>query len=211
MEVLSAWSTIRATIKFTSHITIPSVKLSSVNDTMTTVLSQNDLNILRVGTSTSSRLFLKNIICMNTRVQTFYCPCTLPCHQQVRDTFICHYCCQSYFFPTTGQNRALKNELRAVCACSVVSDSLQPHGLQPTRLLFPWNSPGKNTGVGCQSLLQGIFPTQEPKPRLLRSLHWQVDSLPLVPPGKPNQALPTHLHLSPGDSVLGAHQSLHQK
>ena len=34
---------------------------------------------------------------------------------------------------------------------------LQPHGLQPARLLCPWNSPGKNTGVGCHFLLQGIF------------------------------------------------------
>ena len=39
----------------------------------------------------------------------------------------------------------------------VVSDSLGPHGLQPARLLCPWNSPGKNTGVGSHSLLQGIF------------------------------------------------------
>ena len=43
---------------------------------------------------------------------------------------------------------------------SVVSDSLWPHGLQPTRLLSPWDSPGKSTGVGCHFLLQGIFPTQ---------------------------------------------------
>ena len=43
---------------------------------------------------------------------------------------------------------------------SVVSDSLQPHGLQPARLLCPWDFPGKNTGVGCHSLLQGIFPIQ---------------------------------------------------
>ena len=33
-------------------------------------------------------------------------------------------------------------------------------GLQPSRLLCPWTSPGKNTGVGCHFLLQGIFPTQ---------------------------------------------------
>ena len=39
---------------------------------------------------------------------------------------------------------------------SVVSDSLQPHGLYS-----PWNSQGQNTGVGSLSLLQGIFPTQE--------------------------------------------------
>ena len=33
---------------------------------------------------------------------------------------------------------------------SVVSDSSRPHGLQPTRLLCPWDTPGKSTGVGCQ-------------------------------------------------------------
>ena len=38
--------------------------------------------------------------------------------------------------------------------------SLRPHGLQPARPLCPWDSPGKNPGVGCQFLLQGIFPTQ---------------------------------------------------
>ena len=43
---------------------------------------------------------------------------------------------------------------------SVVSDSSQPHGLQPTRLLCPWDFPGRSTGMGCHCLLQGIFPTQ---------------------------------------------------
>ena len=37
---------------------------------------------------------------------------------------------------------------------SVVSDSVRPHGLNPTRLPCPWDSPGKNTGVGCHFLLQ---------------------------------------------------------
>ena len=41
-----------------------------------------------------------------------------------------------------------------------MSDSLWPHGLQPARLLCLWNSLDKNTGVGCHSFLQGIFPTQ---------------------------------------------------
>ena len=36
---------------------------------------------------------------------------------------------------------------------SVVSDSSRPHGLQPTRVLCPWDFPGKNTGVGCHCLL----------------------------------------------------------
>ena len=64
---------------------------------------------------------------------------------------------------------------------SVVSDSLQPHGLYPARFLCPWDFPGKNTGVGCHFLLQRIFPTQGSNPCLLCLLHWQVDSLPLVP------------------------------
>ena len=38
--------------------------------------------------------------------------------------------------------------------CSVVSDYSWPHGLQPTRLLRPWDFPGKSTGVGCHCLLQ---------------------------------------------------------
>ena len=38
---------------------------------------------------------------------------------------------------------------------SVVSHSSRPHGLQPTRLLHPWDFPGKSTGVGCHCLLQG--------------------------------------------------------
>ena len=37
---------------------------------------------------------------------------------------------------------------------SVVSDYYRPHGLQPTRLLRPWDLPGKSTGVGCHCLLQ---------------------------------------------------------
>ena len=50
-----------------------------------------------------------------------------------------------------------------MCMCqvtSIMSNSMRPYGLWPTRLLCPWNSPGKNTGVGCHALLQGIFPTQ---------------------------------------------------
>ena len=48
-----------------------------------------------------------------------------------------------------------------VCvSCSVTSNSLQPHGQQPSTLLCPWNSPGKSTGVGSHFLLQGIFLTQ---------------------------------------------------
>ena len=48
-----------------------------------------------------------------------------------------------------------------------MSESLRPHGLKPTRLLCPWDFPGKNTGVGCHFFLQGIFPTQGLKLGLL--------------------------------------------
>ena len=47
---------------------------------------------------------------------------------------------------------------------SVVSDSLQSHGLYFSRLLCPWNSPGKSTGGACHCLLQGIFPNQGSNP-----------------------------------------------
>ena len=49
----------------------------------------------------------------------------------------------------------------------VLSDSLRPCGLRPSRLLCPWDSPGKNSGVGCHALLHGIFLTQGSNPRLL--------------------------------------------
>ena len=69
------------------------------------------------------------------------------------------------------------------CLCvysvaSVVSDSLWPSEPQPARLLCPWESPGKNTGVGCHALLQGIVPTQGSNLRLLHLLPWQLGSLP---------------------------------
>ena len=55
-------------------------------------------------------------------------------------------------------------------SCSVMSDSLQPYGLQPTRLFCPWNFPGKNTGVFCHFLPLGIFTTQRSELHLLHLL-----------------------------------------
>ena len=65
-----------------------------------------------------------------------------------------------------------------------MSDFLWPYGPQPTGLLCPWDSPGRNTGVSCHVLLQGIFPTQGWNPHLFYLLHWWVGSLPLAPLGK---------------------------
>ena len=64
---------------------------------------------------------------------------------------------------------------------------------QPSRLLCPWAIPGKNTGVGCHFLLQGIFPTQESNLLLLGLLHCQAGSLPLAPAGKTLTPPPTNL------------------
>ena len=52
------------------------------------------------------------------------------------------------------------------CVCSVMSDSLWPHGLQPARLLHPWDFPGKNMGVDCHFLLLENFLTQGLNPGL---------------------------------------------
>ena len=68
------------------------------------------------------------------------------------------------------------------CVCSVMSDFLQPRGLESTRLLCPWDFLGKNTGVGCHFLLQGFFPIQGLN---LHLLPWQVGSLPLSHLGSP--------------------------
>ena len=54
--------------------------------------------------------------------------------------------------------------------CAMLSHSVMSDSLWPTRLLCPENFSGKNTGVGCHFLLQGIFLTQGLSPHLL---HWQ--------------------------------------
>ena len=51
----------------------------------------------------------------------------------------------------------------------------------PARLLCPWDFPGKNIGVSCHFLLQGIFPIQRLNTGFLRLLHWQAGSLSLAP------------------------------
>ena len=65
---------------------------------------------------------------------------------------------------------------------SVMSNSLQPHA----RLLCPWDTPGKNTGVDHHTLLPDDLPDPRIEPASLTSLlDWQAGSLLLVPPGKP--------------------------
>ena len=63
-------------------------------------------------------------------------------------------------------------QMKNVCmlVTSVVSDSLKPNGTVAAKLLCPWGSPGKNTGVGCCALLQGIFQIQGSNPHFLHLL-----------------------------------------
>ena len=76
--------------------------------------------------------------------------------------------------------------------CLTLCDSM---ACSPARVFCPWDFPGKNTGVGCHFLLQGIFLAQESNPCLL---HWQADSLPLShqealqEPRKPHKCIREH-------------------
>ena len=84
-----------------------------------------------------------------------------------------------------------------VCICvfslSVLSDSVWSYGQLPARLLCPWDFPGKNTGVGCHFLLQGIFLTQGSNSPLLCLPHCRLILLLLSHQGSPGMS---------GDSCL---------
>ena len=83
-----------------------------------------------------------------------YCPCLICC--------CCCCCC---------------------CVTSVVSDSVRPHGLQPSRLLCPWDSPGKNTGVGCHFLLQCMKVESESESEVAQSCRTLSDPMDCSLPG----------------------------
>ena len=85
--------------------------------------------------------------------------------------------------PMGSQSRTwLKRPSSSSVSRSVVLDSVWPHGLWPTRLLCPWDSPRNNTGVDCHSLLQRIFPIQESN---LGLLHCRQTLYPLSYEGNP--------------------------
>ena len=113
---------------------------------------------------------------------------------------LCRYFVDSFyqnFFPISGNRFRLwrfrhgyLGRYYSVLLCCIVAKScltcLQPHRLQPSRLLWLWNFPGKNIGVSCYFLLQGIFPTQGSYPCLWCLLncrhllyHWATWRVPL--------------------------------
>ena len=84
---------------------------------------------------------------------------------------------------------------------SVVSDSLQPHGLYS-----PWNSPGQNTGVGSLSLLQGIFPIQGSNPGLS---HCRWILYQLSHKGSPCINVNTYYHMTQQPQKTCSHANLY--
>ena len=77
----------------------------------------------------------------------------------------------------------LSPQCACVCSrCSVVSDSLRPYGLQPARLLNPWILQARILEWVATPSSKGIFLSQGSNLHFLRLLHWQMHSLPLVPP-----------------------------
>ena len=83
---------------------------------------------------------------------------------------------------------ALKFQVPMVVQLLSCDQLSRPRGPWPTRFLCRWDLPGKNTGVGCHFLLQGIFPTRGLNPCVLHCRQTpasQADSLLTEPPGKP--------------------------
>ena len=92
-----------------------------------------------------------------------------------------------------------------------MSNSVRPYGPELTRFLCPWDSPGKNTGVGCHFLLQGVFPTQGSNLCLLHyGAPWTVVPRFLCPwnsPGK-NIGVGSHSPLQGIFPIQGLNPSL---
>ena len=115
----------------------------------------------------------------------YFCSWLVVIIQSFFSLFFPHVCCVlGGYSASPGSPGMRKTESEAhnlageIRAC-MLSRSVTSDCLQPARLLCLWDSPGKNTGVGCHFLLQGIFLIQGLNPCLLCLLHWQVDSLPL--------------------------------
>ena len=110
------------------------------------------------------------------------------------------------------------SHMYVLCGASLLSclTLCNPMDCSPPGSSVHRDSPGKNTGMGCHALLQGIFPAQGSNLHLLYLLHWQVGSLPLAPSGKPkNTGLDCHFLLqckrrggSKGKNVCKGHEVL---
>ena len=101
------------------------------------------------------------------------------CTRKLKITFVAHLVCIVYIYVKQNCSRVVV----VVQSLSRVQ-LLRPHRLQPARFLGPWDSPGKNTGVGCHSLLQRIFLTQKLSQVSCITGGFFTDSLPTELQGK---------------------------
>ena len=96
---------------------------------------------------------------------------------------------EGFFTPMSGIRAGmLETTVGWRVSCSVMSDSLWTRGLYPPGASVHGDSPGKNTGVGCHALLQGIFPTQGSNPGLLhyrQILYWLSPMCQTLNMGRP--------------------------
>ena len=87
------------------------------------------------------------------------------------------------------QNETAVSSVGVTCVCAQVTQShltlCDLMDYSPPRLLCSWDFPGKNTGMGCHFLLQGIFSIQGLNPHLLMSPALAGGFFTAVPPGKP--------------------------
>ena len=117
------------------------------------------------------------------------CPKDYPWHRKLaEDQLLAMFSIALFFFFFLIQ----------VCCCcrcqvaSVVSDSVRPHRRKPTRLLRPWDSPGKNTGVGCHLLLQCMKVKSESE--VAQSCPTLSDPMDCSPPGPSVHGIHTYIH-----------------
>ena len=97
---------------------------------------------------------------------------TLPAMWEITGTWV----------PSLVGEDPLEKGMAAIAAAkSVVSDSVRPHRWQPTRLPSPWDSPGKNTGMGCHFLLQRM--TVKSQSEVAQSCPTLSDPMDCSPPG----------------------------
>ena len=114
-----------------------------------------------------------NSLCLVSLAQSFVCEIYSYC---------CIICALKVPKITSGfMESSAFNSCCCCCVASVVSDSVWPHRRQPTRLPHPWDSPGKNTGVGCHFLPQCIKVKSESE--VAQSCPTLSDPVDCSPPG----------------------------
>ena len=119
---------------------------------------------------------------INTKVGSFWSSPYLDRNTKMETPVVNNYLNQIWFIFIFWAIKWVVGGGLLVKLCSTLWDSID---FSLPGYSVPGDSPGKNTGVGCQFLLQGIFLTQGSNPHLLHLLHWQAGSLPLALPGKP--------------------------